>query len=469
MAVLSQQQYQSQKQIQKLSHLQIQALNMLSMSTDDLKEFIAKAASDNPALEIVYKNNDIRRQGVDSNVYQQTLESTEDKSETLQSHLMHQLNLINLTKDEYELSQKLIYNLDPNGFYGSMLAPETLLNKKRPVQDKKMLAECIDRIQKMDPVGVCCKGPEESLYVQAKNDRDCPEVALFILDGHLDLLNPPEAERVFKKLQDYQKEWHSKKFAGQIILDTIPYDEDSVQTALDFILRLNPHPAQGYTKDTNDSFEAPDIVLRVEKVPGYRPDDDFSRGLVSGDMSCHFQVKYASGVLPELRVSPDFSFDKENTQKALELISSLQFRESTIVLQGCAIVKKQKEFFLKGENYLAVLNRKDIADILGIHESTVSRMSAKNGSKYIQTEWGLFPASYFFPSGVAAVAGDGMKTTVSSTVIEKKIAEILKEQGENKLSDSKLTQMLNESGIKIARRTVTKYRSRAGIRNSYER
>ena len=117
MAVLSQQQYQSQKQIQKLSHLQIQALNMLSMSTDDLKEFIAKAASDNPALEIVYKNNDIRRQGVDSNVYQQTLESTEDKSETLQSHLMHQLNLINLTKDEYELSQKLIYNLDPNGFY----------------------------------------------------------------------------------------------------------------------------------------------------------------------------------------------------------------------------------------------------------------------------------------------------------------------------------------------------------------
>ena len=95
MAVLSQQQYQSQKQIQKLSHLQIQALNMLSMSTDDLKEFIAKAASDNPALEIVYKNNDIRRQGVDSNVYQQTLESTEDKSETLQSHLMHQLNLIN--------------------------------------------------------------------------------------------------------------------------------------------------------------------------------------------------------------------------------------------------------------------------------------------------------------------------------------------------------------------------------------
>ena len=147
---------------------------MLSMSTDDLKEFIAKAASDNPALEIVYKNNDIRRQGVDSNVYQQTLESTEDKSETLQSHLMHQLNLINLTKDEYELSQKLIYNLDPNGFYGSMLAPETLLNKKRPVQDKKMLAECIDRIQKMDPVGVCCKGPEESLYVQAKNDRDCP-------------------------------------------------------------------------------------------------------------------------------------------------------------------------------------------------------------------------------------------------------------------------------------------------------
>ena len=334
----TQSQNQTQKQVQRLSHLQIQALNMLSMSTEDLKDYVYKAVNENPALEIVKKKNlkkDYQNSALyqqDPDVYQKSLESTEDKNETLQSHLIHQLRSMNLTKDEIELSEKLIYNLDENGFYGSMLAPESLLNKTRPVQNKDMLERCIQRIQAMDPVGTCCKSPEESLFVQAKLKDNCPPLALFILDGNIELLNPPEPLKVYQKLVNYQKEYHSKKFASEILLDKIKYDEYDTEDAIDFILHLNLHPAQGFTKDTNSNFENPDIILKVEKLPGSIVQSDYDRGLVMGDLNYHFQVKYASGQLPELKISQEFSIDRTNVQKALELIESLAFRESTIVL-----------------------------------------------------------------------------------------------------------------------------------------
>lgn len=104
--------------------------------------------------------------------------------------------------------------------------------------------------------------------------------------------------------------------------------------------------------------------------------------------------------------------------------------------------------------------------MIGVNESTVSRMAAKKGSKYIQTEWGLFPASYFFSSGLEQKDSD---KKVSSEVIKMQIQQILDEYKSSSISDLKLTTMLNEKGIKIARRTVAKYRSQLGIENSYGR
>ena len=146
------------------------------------------------------------------------------------------------------------------------------------------------------------------------------------------------------------------------------------------------------------------------------------------------------------------------------------------MLQGCTIVKNQLEFFEKGPGHIAPLTRKTVADFLGIHISTVSRMSAKKNSKYIQTEFGLFPASYFFSSGLgrmqATGAGDteaGAGDTISAEAVKIKMSEILSAQKGEKLSDNALTKILNESGIQIARRTVAKYRSQLGVQNSYTR
>lgn len=465
----------SQKQLQKISQRQIQAINMLSMGIDDLREEIYKAASENPALEIVKdplasSPQDLKKKledvkGLNSSSFKPLLENQAEESETLQQHLMKQLRLCKISTDEFEICQKLIYNLDKNGCYGSMLAPQSLLNKTRPIQNQKMLQKCMELIQNMDPVGTCCKNLEESLFVQAKIAKNAPPLALFILDNHLDLLSPPQADKVLKNINTYKAEWHSKKFATALSIDSIKLDLNSVQEAIDYILKLNPRPAENYRSDSSkNGISNPDVVLTVTKVKGYIAIDDFENGKITGTKDYYFQVKYASGLLPEIRISDELKFDKESVQKAKQFIDNLQFRESTIALQGCAIVANQRDFFIKGHDYLKPLLRRQLAQQLGIHESTVSRLSSRKGSKFIQTDWGILPFSYFFSNSIKSGEGE---EKISSQVIKSKIVELTMEN-EN-LSDSALTRLLNDQGIKIARRTVTKYRQQAGVKNSYLR
>lgn len=469
---------QVQKQIQKMSQVQIQALKFLAMNSRDLREEIYKIVAENPALEIISnsekKSAPVKKEYSDStsaggseatDANQRALEAQADRGETLQQHLMAQLDLMKIPRDEYEICQKLIYNLDENGCYGSMLAPETLLDKSRPAQNKKLLARCIDRIQRMDPIGTCCRTLEESLFVQARIAGDAPPLALFILDGHLELLSPPQPDRVLKKILEFQKNWHSKKFAPEIIIDKIPLDEDTVEEAVKYILTLNPRPAGEYISDTSQiDFFRPDVVLTVDRVPGSIPADNFENGIITGDNTCHFQIKYAGGDLPQVRLASNINFDKTLVQQAQVFLQQLQYRESTLALQGCAIVTAQKEFFLHGPGNLVTLTRRQIAKQLGIHESTVSRMSGKKSNKYIQTEWGLFPAEYFFVSGV--------KTSTGTTASAEKIKAVLSDMinaATTPLSDQTLTEKLNAQGIKISRRTVNKYRNQIGLDNSYSR
>lgn len=466
---------QQQKQIQRLSQVQITALNYLAMGNETLREEIYREVSNNPALEIIHEpspeftrgTESYSRSGTreDSDRFQQILENQEDYSETLQEHLLHQLNSMKISDEELELSTRLIYNLDKNGFYGSMLSPETFLPKKNPAAEQELLERCLKIVQSLDPVGTCCKTPEESLLVQAQLSENPDPLALFILDGHIDFLDPPEPAKISRKLNDFKEAWHKKAFAASTVLDTVPLNEQTASAALSFILSLNPHPAQGYNSVAGMDAGRPDVVLIVTKEEG-SAEDDYSHGIVSLNSDFHFQIKYATGALPEIRISPEFKMDKENVARAQALINSLQFRESTMVMQGCAIVRAQKNFFLKGPGHLKVLTRRQIARELQIHESTVSRMSAKNGSKYIQTEWGLFPASYFFTSGVKN--SDGSKK-ISSERIKQKMKVILSRPENEGMSDQQLCELLNEKGAKIARRTVAKYRAQLGLKNSYKR
>ncbi len=464
--IQKQSQKQTQKQVQKLSQKQIQAVNMIAMSSKNLTQEIYKQADENPALKIE-KNSFVHKRELSSSSVdvQSVLEAREDRGETLQQHLMSQLNMSKVSSDEYELCQKLIYNLDKNGCYGSMLDPFSFIDKSKPKQTKELVLKCIERIQRMDPVGTCCKNVTESLLVQAKINGDASELTLFLLEeNHLEFLNPPVPEKILNRLNKFREDWHSKSFASEIILDKINLSKEIIEDSLAYIRNLNPYPAGDYISDTSKAdFTGPDVVLTVEKKKGYLPVDDFSKGLVKGDDDNYFQVKYASGVLPEVSLDKNFTGDKNLLEKAKSFIENLLYRENTIILQGCVIVSKQKEFFLSGKENFVPLTRRTVAQILQIHESTVSRMANKKDSKYLQCEWGIFPVSYFFSSSLNTA--DNNK--ISSVVVKNKIASLLKEKPG--YSDNELCQLLNVEGIKIARRTVAKYRNQIGIQNSYYR
>jgi len=259
-----------QKQSQKISQIQITALKFLSMGNEALLEEIYRAVSENPALEIVEgeapsdrEQFTVRRgRNESTDAFQKIIENQEDYEESLQAHLLHQLNAMNLTKDEAFLCRRLIYNLDKNGFYGSMISPESFLPKKDPIAEHKLLERCLKLVQSLDPVGICCRNPEESLLVQARQSRFSDPLSLFILDGHLDFLSPPDTEKICSKLIGYKKSWHKKAFAPEIPLDSIEITKKNVEKSLNFILSLNPHPAQGYNSENSAENGNPDIVRK---------------------------------------------------------------------------------------------------------------------------------------------------------------------------------------------------------------
>lgn len=465
-----QNQKQSQKQVQKLSQKQIQALKFLEMNSQDLREEIINFVNENPALELISEKSYKHASKESSDNLQAAMENKEDRPESLQEHLMHQLNSMRVSEDTYEVCQNLIYNLDKNGCYGSMLAPESFLDKNNPRHTKNFLEDCIQLIQKMDPIGTCCKTLEESLFVQAKLTENCPKLALFILNGKLELLNPPSPPAILKKLNEFKKEWHSKAFAPQILLDQLTLSEKLVEETLIFIRTLNPLPARGYTNDTLKSdYNSPDIILTIEQEEGAIISDDYSQGLVAGNSDFHFKISYTNDRIPQIRLSSLGTSGELNAktqelvQQAKDFLEGLKFRESTAIIQGCAIVHAQKDFFEKGPGNINPLTRHQIAEELGIHESTVSRMTSKKNSRFFQTKWGTLPASYFFSSGIKSQNNQ----SISAEAIKSKINEYCSQNTGKPLSDSKLTQLLNEQGIQIARRTVAKYREQLGIKNSY--
>ena len=215
-----------------MSQNQIMTLKLLSMNSQDLRNEIYAQIEENPALEIVkdpfsdgpstlkrknssYQNN-VRTGSVsaagqlEADTYQQMLESSPDNRETLQEHLLHQLNMLTLSEQETELCQKLIGNLDEKGYH--ILAPVSLINGTSPEKNLQLLNKCLSIIHKFEPAGVCVQNVTESLLVQAEQKEKAPRLALFFLNNHLEMLSVPSAERVQKKISAWQQEQKKLSF-----------------------------------------------------------------------------------------------------------------------------------------------------------------------------------------------------------------------------------------------------------------
>ncbi len=432
-------------QQQKLSPQMIQTIGILAMPMDQLRERIYEEVESNPAIEII--RDPVYVSSTDSDTHQRFLESVAQPAETLQDHLLLQLSEKKVDEKIQNLAERVIGNLDSRGYF---LGPcENLL---APDEKSSFLREAVELVQSFDPIGVCCENLQESLLLQAKAIETAPPLAVIILRDFFPLLEKTRPQHILDGI------------AEQDPLLARHYSLKTVKEALDFIQTLNPYPAQQYSDGGSVSYVEPDAFIRKST------DEEIESG------ADEFIVEMLKGSLPEIGVSKDFKdmassggdtgkFVSDSIKKADWFINAVQQRTMTVYNALRVIVGKQSLFFYKGPGYLVPLRMQEVADAIDVHPATISRIA--NG-KFIRCEWGFFEIRYFFTNSVAT-DGDGP----SKESVKQEISKILSSHESSgtgkKLSDEKIVQRLAERGIKIARRTVAKYRAELNIKSSFER
>jgi len=351
--------------------------------------------------------------------------------ETLQQHLVAQLNQTALNAADRKAAELIIGNIDDNGFLQS--TPEEMaLSSGVPKEDfEKMLA----LVQSFSPRGVGARDLRECLLIQLQREGKESSLEYRIVSEHMEDLGRRRFPEIARRMG---------------------ISVEEVQSAADKIARLNPRPGQAFTA-APQNYVLPDAT--VEKVDG------------------DYQIILNNEQIPHLRISnlykdiiaqgnngaevKDYIHDKIRSGKFL--IRSIHQRQQTISNIAQQIVSRQRDFFEHGPSHLKPMTMAEIADAVGVHETTVSR--AVSG-KYMATPQGIFEMKYFFTSGYQTATGESM----SNTSVKEAILDLVKhENGSAPLSDQQLVEILTERGIPIARRTVAKYRTELNILPSHMR
>ena len=345
---------------------------------------------------------------------------------SLREHLSWQLGLMSLPERDRSLVQCLIDALDDDGYLTQPLEElAEILNTEIEVEPEE-LQIALRHLQHLDPTGVGARNAQECLALQLEvlPSDETRELALKIVRNHIDLL----AGRDFSKLK--------KQLAC---------DDDRLREAQFLIRSLNPRPGAKYAP-LDARYITPDVVVR--KVRGQWTvsvnGDAFPRLRINNLYAQILSQHRGSGLSGQL-------------QEARWLIKNVQQRFDTILRVAQTIVDRQRQFFDHGEVAMRPLVLREVADILGLHESTVSRVTTQ---KYMATPRGIFELKYFCGSHVATEAGGACSATAIRALIKQLVGA---EDTRNPLSDSQLADVLGQQGIVVARRTIAKYRESLGI------
>lgn len=351
---------------------------------------------------------------------------------TLPEHLMFQLQFADLGKCGRRVGKYIIESLDENG-YMTLTTEEIAKALEVPEENVK---DTLEIIQSFDPVGVGASDLRECLTIQLRSKGLLTDAFENVVNEHLeDLAN--------NRLS--------------IIARETGIATSEVQKMSDIIRTLEPKPGRQFASQIETKYIIPDII--VEKSDGEYV------VTVNDSSNPHLMVSsYYQDILKDADTDAKLSkYLSDRVNSALWLIKSIEQRKQTIYNVVSAVVKYQKDFFDKGSKYLKTLTLKDIAEEVGIHESTVSR--SING-KYMQCPRGVFEIKYFFSAGVSASSGEG----ISSNSIKEFIREIVDGEDPKKpFSDQEMSDMLKGRGINISRRTVAKYRDEMNILSSSKR
>lgn len=385
-----------------------------------------------------FMNDDVS--GYKTKVYSSDDEDREDlpipDEVSLYQKILDQVRFLDFTPDELLLAEEIIGNIDEDGYLRRDLALIVQdLNLAHGLSISQETAEkVLHAIQRLDPPGIGARSLQECLLVQLEmreNNDDAKSLALKILKEHWEDFSMKHYDDLVKNLQ---------------------IDEAKLKSAIELIQKLNPKPGEGdFTPQQN--YIVPDfivehdngdfiVMLNDRNIPSLRVNKSYKE-LMS--------KRKANGTSNEVK-----DFIRKQFESAKWFIASIHQRRETMLRVMRAIVEMQREFFETGEN-LKPMIYKDIADIIGMDISTISR--TVNG-KYVQTEFGVFELRHFFSDAITTASGE----EISNKEVKKKIKNIIEaEDPKSPLSDDRIAEMLREEGINIARRTVAKYREAMNI------
>jgi len=365
------------------------------------------------------------------------LDARNSAAESLQDHLEWQLNLTRMSANDRAIATAIIDAIDNNGRL--TLSPEEIL-EGMPAEMELELDEVmavLHRVQQFDPPGVGGRDLRECLLIQLQ--QMIPETpwlreAKLVVDKYIQLLGTRDYAQLMRRSR---------------------LRENELREVLKLIQTLNPNPGAIIAAGAAE-YIVPDVFVR--KIRG------------------RWTVELNPEIAPKLRINADYAalvrradsgsdknYLRDNLQEARWFLKSLQSRNETLLKVASKIVEFQRGFFEYGEEAMKPLVLHDIAEAVGMHESTISRVTTQ---KYMHTPRGIFELKFFFSSHVATESGGECSSTAIRALIKKLIAA---ENPRKPLSDSRITELLSEQGIVVARRTIAKYREAMQIPPSNER
>jgi len=353
------------------------------------------------------------------------------KGQSLTDHLEWQLRMEDLSQEEIEFALEIIHNINDDGYLNSPFIDI----KKGSKLDEDAADGIWELVKTLDPVGCACESLVDCLLSQARIAEE----------------RSPLLEKV---IRDHLPDLRTKDFPK--IAKTLGVTDDQVRDAAEILKSFHPKPGR-LVSGEEIHYVVPDIyVVKMGDEFVVKVNDD---GVPRLKVSKLYQQMLSKQNDPEAK-----EYVQEKLKNALWLIKSVQNRQRTIYRVSEAIIRQQQDFFKRGPRFLKPMILKDIAAEIGMHESTVSRVTT---NKYMHTPIGLFELKYFFNSGVGGKDG-GMD--VSSEVLKLKIKELIANEPPKKpLSDQKIADLLSRDDVKVARRTVAKYREALGVLSSSKR
>lgn len=441
----------AQKQRLILTQIMQQSINILQMSAYELKEYIDKQFEENPVLEgeleYIENKENINKSKIEklqedyySETYSYQYNNEDDVSvfnfiaedKSLKDYLYEQLYEVNSSITIKKIVYYLIESLDNRGYLENTI--EGICCEL--IVEEEQVKKALDILQSLEPCGIGARNLQECLIIQLKRRGVLDEIIEEIIMNYLEKIADNQYGYISKQLKISPKE---------------------VQAYGDTIKGLEPKPSRGYYTGEKIKFIIPDayilkldneytVIMNNSIIPQLTINDIYRRSIEHGNNDVDEYVK-------------------EKVNIAKNLIKDIDQRNNTILKLLECIVRKQRDYFEKGKKFLKPMVLKDIANEIGIHESTVSRAIK---DKYILTSRGTVKIKDLFCNGIMAKGVEG--GDISTNTVKNKIKKIIELENKNKpLSDQAISTLLNEEEIDISRRTVAKYREELGIKASAKR